>query len=331
VRGNPKKKEIATPAINWKVSEFLTDRQIDSSPDWDAVFDTICHIGSGSFSDLDQLASQIEGTLLTSDRLIRGLESLAHIDVSYSPVNAKPDRWCVAPPSLAGITDKVAVLSGFRSRMQSDWIRQRVFELGGQYLEIPNDGMPLTIRIEFSDGKNFETLSAGNPGIKGTRLQYVPGAGNSILRSLPPLSEFLESLPRTHIPAYRKLECWDHRGTVWEDIETSEREGAYRYSGYGVVYGYRTPADIQHGLVAVCSPYLLKHLVANLWGETLLAFDPQTETLISRMGAELPTLFGRSAVLCSGLLPFEDKSKRAIAYGGISADFANHLGKLLLS
>ena len=78
------------------------------------------------------------------------------------------------------------------------------------------------------------------------------------------------------------------------------------------------------------SSNLGKHVVARETGVALVSYDPELRRLSVPIGAALPGLYGRAAVLCSGLLPTLVDEDFSLNYGDISPEFAHTLVAKLL-
>lgn len=80
--------------------------------------------------------------------------------------------------------------------------------------------------------------------------------------------------------------------------------------------------------MATSSVQLGKHAAALILGERpLVAYNRDTEELSVPLGADLPGLYGRAAVLASGLLPMVTGA--LLTYRQVTADLAGHLVHLL--
>jgi hypothetical protein len=94
---------------------------------------------------------------------------------------------------------------------------------------------------------------------------------------------------------------------------------------------FRTPADLEAGTAALATVQLSKHLAAQHLGRALLAYSPDQQVLAVPLGADLPGLYGRAAVLCSGRLPTSDEKKRVLIYHDVPQRIADALASLLTS
>jgi hypothetical protein len=112
----------------------------------------------------------------------------------------------------------------------------------------------------------------------------------------------------------------------WEPVGSATTPGAYRLvSEFRTLYVHRSEADIDRQEAAIGTAQLVKHIEALRMGRPLLGHYPRQALLAVPLGAELPGLYGRAAVLSSGCLPRRVKNQRAIAYRHVDASFAGHV------
>ncbi len=91
----------------------------------------------------------------------------------------------------------------------------------------------------------------------------------------------------------------------------------------------RRPDDIAQGTARIGTVQLIKHLDALAAGRPLMAYDAERSCLQVPLGADLPGLYGRAAVLCSGRPP--EKVGRLVLYHHVPADVADLLAARLAS
>ena len=73
---------------------------------------------------------------------------------------------------------------------------------------------------------------------------------------------------------------------------------------------------------AIADARLIKHFAALREGQPLVGYDCEKEVLYMPIGADLPGLYGRAAVLASGLLPVIDRPNRVLKYQEIPPSLA---------
>jgi hypothetical protein len=84
-----------------------------------------------------------------------------------------------------------------------------------------------------------------------------------------------------------------------------------------------TAGDWSRGECRISSVYAVKHMAALIEGRRLACYEPNTRSLEVPLGAELPGLYGRAAVLCSGLVP--ERVGGHSRYIGVSREVAEAL------
>jgi hypothetical protein len=116
-------------------------------------------------------------------------------------------------------------------------------------------------------------------------------------------------------------------------VESSniDRVGGYRIRGeYRNRYAIRTANDLESNSVSFVSAETAKHFQSAVLGRALFAFDHANNKLIVPLGATLPGLYGRAAVLASGKLPERDSTGKLLVYNNIDSKksrlFAAKLG-----
>ena len=91
----------------------------------------------------------------------------------------------------------------------------------------------------------------------------------------------------------------------------------------------RDPADIDRGSMRPGDARLVKYWDALENSSSLVGYDPPSATLYAPLGAELPLLYSRAAVLASGLLPSVDERQRVVRYSSVEPQVAGRLIELL--
>ena len=92
---------------------------------------------------------------------------------------------------------------------------------------------------------------------------------------------------------------------------------------------FRTAKDIDCGEAALGTVQLTKHIAARQLGRPLLAYLESQRALAVPLGADLPVLYGRAAVLCSGRLPTPLRQKRLLVYHDVPQSIADRMTQLL--
>lgn len=153
-----------------------------------------------------------------------------------------------------------------------------------------------------------------------------------MLDTLPPLSSVVDSLPLIEMQYNGVAEHFVPEDATWQATEDRNQAGLFRINHHHRTrYAYRTEADVASGHARPVSSALGKHLAARDCGTPLVSHDSELQLLSVPIGAELPGLYARAAVLCSGLLPTKVDEDFSLNYGDISDEFASALVAKLLA
>jgi hypothetical protein len=76
---------------------------------------------------------------------------------------------------------------------------------------------------------------------------------------------------------------------------------------------------------------IVKYLAALDARSGLVGYDAEEQVLYVPLGADLPGLYGRAAVLASGRPPLENPDEGILQYGNVPPAMAGHLAHLLMS
>jgi len=163
-------------------------------------------------------------------------------------------------------------------------------------------------------------------------VYVVPDAVDQMLACLPPLSSIEASLAEIPIPDYAKASIFDPAQASWVAVPGVGARGAYRLeqsfrsstiwvSDDGALRRTAKPGGIQ----------LVKHLAARVESRPLLGHLESSNVLVVPLGADLPGVYGRVAMLCSGTPPMVSKATRSLGYAGVPKHVADRLNTLLAS
>jgi hypothetical protein len=153
-----------------------------------------------------------------------------------------------------------------------------------------------------------------------------------MLAVLPPLSALEAALPEVVIPTYNKAAVFNLGDAAWRVTPGVGAPGAYRLEQSfrtRTIWVDEAGALSRHARVG--SAQLVKHLAARAAGQPLVGWLPRTQTLVVPLGADLPGLYGRVAMLCSGRPPQTSRGARSLGYSDVPKWVADALTTLLVS
>lgn len=275
-------------------------------PDFEVAFDSLNHVGTGSFGVFERIAAQVEGSGLFADSFLRRLEVVGHVDVARD-AHLQVTEWAVNSSTLVPTMDGRWVLIGSRSSA----LVEELAALAGRDAVVSTSVDAELARVEVAGDLPIAALAA--VGI--TVLETSPA--ETIAKALPPLSEVARSLKRVIAPTYRWAEFWDTASASWHQTESLARVGAYRLKDFGSTYAIRTVDDIASGTIGLGNAQIVKH-VANLWArDPLIGYNSRSRSVVTPLGADLPALYGRALALCSGRAPREIVNHRMLQYQSV--------------
>ncbi|MGE3254468.1 hypothetical protein [Pseudonocardia sp.] len=301
----------------------------------DAVLDGLVHVGGGTAGSLERLVTQVDGSALAVSLFLRDLEVLGHVDVQRD-TRSEMASWQAAPTCLAEVADGSFVLTGAWSARARDALQTLVERAGGE-LTVEDNGVGPT--SWFVEGLLAEQLAdlvieggLGDDLPSGATPHVVSDAASLMLSALPRLTDVERHLARVALPGARRVERFDLQSASWQAVLTAEAAGAYRlHAGFRSTHVFRSERDVDHGEAAIGTVHLVKHLEALRTGRPLIAHYPAKAYLAVPLGADLPGLYGRAAVLCSGRLPGQARKQKSRIYHEVPAAFATRLYELFAS
>jgi hypothetical protein len=163
-------------------------------------------------------------------------------------------------------------------------------------------------------------------------IPYLRTAVLEMLSVLPPIISLGDFLPKKSVPGFESLAQYEPESNSWVETSNIDRIGAFRVRGeYRNRYVIRTAKDLESNSISFVSAELAKHYQSALLGRALFAYDYTNHKLIVPLGATLPGLYGRAAVLASGKLPERDSTGKLLIYHNIDSKisrlFAAKLGR----
>jgi hypothetical protein len=148
---------------------------------------------------------------------------------------------------------------------------------------------------------------------------------------LPPLSRLIDNLPIATTFGGRSFERWNANTARFEPSHDASGAGAYRVSGFGRAYIYRRPEHIGAMSAMVGDARLVKYAAALDEKRGLLGYDVDRQILYVPLGANLPGLYGRAAVMASGRPPLDNLEERLLEYRKVPPALAGRLFEVLHS
>lgn len=289
-----------------------TDQQI--------AFDALSHIGHGSYSVFERIASQIEGSGLFADTFLRRQEVTGHIDVKRDEY-MQTVEWAVNAATLVPVPGDKWVLIGARSKRLVRSLQKLLAPVGT--VAQGTDAGILRVVIEAQP----QAVLALKPQLSAIGVEVIAvSPARQIASALPSLGAVEAGLQRIAVPAFRALEIWDTESASWTPSTSPATTGAFRLRDFRSLYGVRSRADLEAGTIAIAGAQLVKH-IANRWAaDPLVGYHSRSGSVVVPLGADLPGLYGRALSLCSGRAPREIPDSRLVQY----PEVPKHLADLIV-
>lgn len=315
-----KKKRLASkkPPPTLDLGQVPVIRAVDAGS-WEPAFDALCHVGRGNAGAISRVLSQLDGSSLAVDALLRGLEALGHIDVKRSPLTLEAMEWEVTPPTFVQLAPDRWWLVGSRSSPNLAHLTELVEYCGGAVAVATDQQVPRW-EVTLAPERMHEVVDLLRE--DWPELETAQDAARRLAETLPPLSEVARSLPRIPVPGLTSIEAWDPAGASWLPATSMEAIGAFRLTQHGSTYVVRDEQDLRDGTVTRANVQLAKH-VASLWAmDPLAGYHESSRSVVVPLGADLPGLYGRALTLSSGFLPVPLEKARMLQYKAVDADLA---------
>ena len=298
---------------------------------WQISFDAVCHIRYGSVSSLERIANSTEASGFFASNFTHRLRSLGHIEVGINPNTMRHDIWSVNSPVVVGIGNGDYVLVGFRSNRMLAALEEAIHAVDAELLVRTNIVGPPVVTIKQTNGEGLEIIRAEIEEATRQKVRIVKDGSRQLLAKLPPLSRALTGLREQPLPGSGRIEYWDPHVARFRSVDYMHVPGAYRISDFGRKYLFRRPSDTGDGTVLIGDAYIVKYAAALAVGKPLAGYDETTKTLYTPIGANLPGLYERAAVLTTGCPPEENYDEHILQYSNVSSDVARYILKLLMS
>jgi len=297
-------------------------KEVPNSLDFEEVMSLILHVVTGPASQIINALETLGGSQMTGTQLLELLDQMGHVEIVRNP-SGQPLLWAL-------VFKQVTLREGLaENALLGSWQRRDVLDLSHLVLSIEEAPLP-RFGIEFSVENETGTLedslvSAG----------FEVGSSESVAAALPEFSWVRNALDRTPLPNLDNIDKFDLKTGKWTPAEFLS-EGAVRLGGkYGARYFFVSQDDIVSGTGASASATTVKYLAANAAGVPLIKYSKIHNSLFVPLGARLPGLYGRVALLASGTPPIDvvisvgKRSVKVTQYKNVPLAVAENIARLL--
>jgi len=234
-------------------------------------------------------------------------------------------------PNYRKIEPENFVLTGFRNRDILE-ILEEFSGVHGSGLAVDKEIQgPPRISLRLSTQSDRDELIGRLNVISNKGARIIPRAADSLASIVPALSAFRSNFPKTSAIAARSTEHWRPDIARFESTNDAIGVGGFRLATAGRKYIYRNSDDIGRMSATIVDARWVKYFASHDTQSSLIGYNAERRVLYVPLGADLPGLFSRIAVLCSGRPPVEDLAQQLLEYSDVPAEIAAHLNHLLMN
>lgn len=308
--------------INLNAIKPIQQNNSQDKPTYKQIFDSLCYLKEGTFERLSSIIRTLNNEPWAPYEALRELVGLGHVDLELDPNTLKPHAWRVSDPSLILTGDRKFTVSGWSSDTFIEQLKDVCSSLGGNLQVIEsNDKFPI-IEILGIDSNSIDSFAEIVSAVSAFPVSCTKNFTNKLLASIPDLKDIAGSLPHVEMPE-NNLQFFDPEDMKWKAVNCEIRRGAYRHNLNGVKYFFLPNDFIKSSNAYLTDARLAKYfsLAGKYWD--FFKYNEKMQALQTPIGMELPFLYDRVAVSCSGRAP--EKANGLITYTHINKDVAEGL------
>jgi hypothetical protein len=276
--------------------------------DWYSLVSALAVTGAGSLASLEGLTRQLVPTVHPSE-VARHLCGLGFIDLDVGAWQPDPVAWSVPTPAVLslGKEDEKAIVGS-----PTPQVIEALTAAGATMLPRRPGAIAVCPMKSSLSARDLAAAASG----RSTHLDVVDP--QAIVSRLPTLDALIGGLKA--VTVHDTPEVFDLRRQTWVSGRDPKLGNAIRFGNHPRVYGLVTGAG---GNVVRTDFRLAKHLSARRSGIPILSYDPAQRVLQVPLGADLPVMYDRVAMLCSGQPP--TKSGGRLVYSNVPIEIAQAL------
>jgi hypothetical protein len=268
---------------------------------WNIAFDALCFLLQGSQRTMAEVCSQITPGALAASNFWKALLAYGHLEIKFNEHQILSE-WRVTEPTLVTTGEHSGFLSGYRSAQLLNDCQDLLKKYGYEIQAEAYRGFVDTWRVVKRDDGAPKITEVDVSRVRNLRVEH--NLTRRVISHLAPLSAIRDSLPRIQMYGLDRKR-WNEQTWKWDprrDTECNDR-GAYRTASITTSYFLNERELLLDQPSRLATYDLIKHLASQMYGQPLAAYDPDRRTFRVPQGTELPRLYARALIACSGVPP----------------------------
>lgn len=291
------------------------------------IFDALCYLGAGSYGAFEKIVSkQVEEQWQVSI-VARNLYNLGHIDVKWNSARWRPKSWSVSPPALVMQENGYAYVTGFRNGPMLTRFSELLRHYQTDFKSYKQENAPAA-KVWVLDKYSSEEIEMEITKVLdpyGRPTKFVVSPAENILSYMPSIEQmYAASNQVSFCNGQYDFKFYDPETDSWSPCEI-RRTGLYKTDYAGIRYFLH---DEKTGSQKETGKTLGKFIAQKAANVIHHGYDIEKKYFYSKLGSELPGLFSRILVSCSGRVPtIKSKEEGLLVYENVS----NKIAAMLLT
>jgi hypothetical protein len=263
---------------------------------WNLIRSILNFSVAGQFNKLIETVKQLGESKYSANEVVDFLDQLGYIEVKRDS-QGRGDYWRLTPTQVVRNSSATGEFY-FLGATPKSMIQQFLSNIKAAGSQPSLDRTGAVVRLT---GITEEAIKAACEALS---IYYFDSSDVSVLEALPAFSLYLKESAREVLPAAESIALFDLQSGAWQDAEAM-KPGAIRLkTKLGFKYFFvPTFAELEQGMGISCSATVAKYMLASSEQTSFISYREQSASLYVPLGAKLPGLYARPALLCDPQIP----------------------------
>lgn len=264
--------------------------------DWKLLRSVLNFSVAGGYTKLVETIKQLGEQSHTASEVLDFLDQLGYIEIERD-AHGRGVYWCLTPTQVVkqcGEDEEFFFLGATPKSMLNQILSES--KGSGENPVLDQSGAVIKIR-----GVSEGTLKAV---CADADVYYSDSSDGDVLKALPALSLYEREAMREVIPSADSIAMFAFDTGAWQDEEALQPGAIRLKTKVGFKYFFvPTFAELEQGMAISCSATVSKYLLARSQGSSFISYRDSSSTLYVPLGAKIPGLYARPALLCNPQMP----------------------------